>query len=1126
MPPLRRSNRDRHMVYSSLKENQIGMESALIKSLVHEANKRDDYFLRRSGRKSRRKSFEEYVNYSPAHKSGEISEAELNDENSPHRSRRQCVLRRAVIYDEEFDDEPEDYYLVQRRSSRRVVDKRHQSAKARLAEEPQSSSRKPSRRSQIEPESSQNDEDSQLPEDEQLPEEEAEFSSLSERVKRRRQHQTEEFDETEAKKARLEKNLRSKRVKYEDEEDEVTGEDSQDAVKDEQDISARFSQTPEPDDNGKRYFFRRNRNQVIRLQDEFAKGRRKSRRSTRRSTGRTHSKRGQYRESSSSSTSDSDEDISVKDLKAEAKFERRKLKSLEKGRSKFLPLNMNAAEWKQRHQLNSLVSLNSAVQALGDIEPMGLDKSIQFKDIGGLDQHIQSLKEIVAFPLLYPEIFEKFHITAPKGVLFYGPPGTGKTLVARALANECSKDGKKVSFFMRKGADCMSKWVGESERQLRLLFDQAYQMRPSIIFFDEIDGLAPVRSSKQDQIHSSIVSTLLALMDGLDNRGEVVVIGATNRLDSIDPALRRPGRFDRELRFDLPDSNDRRRILDIHTHNWEQGKPPAELLDSLSEKTSGYCGADLKALCAEAVLVAVRNRYPHIYISDDKLALDPAQVQVEEWHFNEALRRIVPASRRGLTITSYNVNPRSSVFLKAVVQEVVGKIPSGYISKNSNATQNELEKVMESLRIPLTVPSHRLLLHSNGDQGQTRYYLPAIIRKLEHLPVFSVSFGQLFANSQPEENLSAVMLAITQATSRGSSALLVLSDIDVLESQLPASLWDMLVTSIERFDGFTPLLLLATSKTAYEECAESIKSLFKQRNALKIELPSTESRKEYFEQLVQDAFEEPKNFDPELHPAPPKVDQIPTSSAPRLTEPELKSLEKTYDQMQRQLRIFLRDILARLIRDRRFHVFHLPVSTEDAEDYYEIISNPMSLSDMMGKIDKKQYINTTEFLQDIVLIKDNAWEYNPATRMDDMNIRHNAAALLDTTAALFDAELDDDFEKKLTETLTLINETKDRLFGKKEEPRKKKEEEVPQEEEKDEDIEEKKPKSDKKLVIDKEKIDEAVEFAVTRTHDWTIQDIEALGVRLTQEIQAHRDEWDRSNLGRRLYEEVCKFEKD
>jgi SpoVK/Ycf46/Vps4 family AAA+-type ATPase len=149
---------------------------------------------------------------------------------------------------------------------------------------------------------------------------------------------------------------------------------------------------------------------------------------------------------------------------------------------------------------------------------------------------------MVFLPLVYPELFERFHISPPRGVLFYGPPGTGKTLVARALAAQASRAGRRVSFFMRKGADILSKWVGEAERQLRLLFEEAQRHAPSIIFFDEIDGLAPVRSSKQDQIHNSIVSTLLALMDGLDSRGQVVVVGATNRVDALDGALRRPGR--------------------------------------------------------------------------------------------------------------------------------------------------------------------------------------------------------------------------------------------------------------------------------------------------------------------------------------------------------------------------------------------------------------------------------------------------------------------------------------------------------------------------------------------------------------------------------------------------------
>lgn len=252
---------------------------------------------------------------------------------------------------------------------------------------------------------------------------------------------------------------------------------------------------------------------------------------------------------------------------------------------------------------------------------------------------------MVLLPLFYPNIFENFSISPPRGVLFYGPPGTGKTLVARALANSCSDGGQHISFFMRKGADCLSKWVGEAERQLRLLFEQAKHYQPSIIFFDEIDGLAPVRSAKQDQIHSSIVSTLLALMDGLDKRGQVIVIGATNRIDAIDPALRRPGRFDRELYFPLPNEAARKKIIDIHTKEWN---PPlsVEFRNYLSQVTSGYCGADIKALCSEAALRSIRRQYPQIYQSNKTYVLNPKQLRVLIQDFSETLGTLIPCEKR------------------------------------------------------------------------------------------------------------------------------------------------------------------------------------------------------------------------------------------------------------------------------------------------------------------------------------------------------------------------------------------------------------------------------------------------------------------------------------------------
>lgn len=283
--------------------------------------------------------------------------------------------------------------------------------------------------------------------------------------------------------------------------------------------------------------------------------------------------------------------------------------------------------------------------ARADASPLGADSSLSFSSVGGLEEHLRGLKEMVTLPLLYPEVFSRFGLKPPRGVLFHGPPGTGKTLVARALASQCSTDGRRISFFMVKGAQLLSKWLGESERQLRLIFEQARTLAPSIVFFDEFDAIAPVRSSKQDQIHSSIVGTLLALLDGLDDRGQVIVIGATNRPDAIDPALRRPGRFDRELYFPLPSATARRSILGIHTRAWSPPLAPS-FLSALARATSGYCGADLAALCSEAALRSVRRRFPQIYESEAKLRIDPGDLRVGLADFAAAMRDIVPAAAR------------------------------------------------------------------------------------------------------------------------------------------------------------------------------------------------------------------------------------------------------------------------------------------------------------------------------------------------------------------------------------------------------------------------------------------------------------------------------------------------
>ncbi|KAI3466086.1 hypothetical protein Pfo_022749 [Paulownia fortunei] len=238
------------------------------------------------------------------------------------------------------------------------------------------------------------------------------------------------------------------------------------------------------------------------------------------------------------------------------------------------------------------------------------DRQFQgWESVAGLQDVIRCMKEVVILPLLYPEFFNNLGLTPPRGVLLHGYPGTGKTLVVRALVGSCARGDRRIAYFARKGADCLGKYVGDAERQLRLLFQVAEKSQPSIIFFDEIDGLAPCRTKQQDQTHNSVVSTLLALMDGLKSRGSVIVIGATNRPDAVDPALRRPGRFDREIYFPLPSVKDREAILSLHTQKWP--KPiTGSLLKWVAKQTVGFAGADLQALCTQAAIIALRRSFP------------------------------------------------------------------------------------------------------------------------------------------------------------------------------------------------------------------------------------------------------------------------------------------------------------------------------------------------------------------------------------------------------------------------------------------------------------------------------------------------------------------------------------
>ncbi|NXU58616.1 ATAD2 protein, partial [Turnix velox] len=515
----------------------------------------------------------------------------------------------------------------------------------------------------------------------------------------------------------------------------------------------------------------------------------------------------------------------------------------------------------------------------------------RFDRVGGLSRHISALKEMVIFPLLYPEVFEKFQIQPPRGCLFYGPPGTGKTLVARALANECSQKDRKVSFFMRKGADCLSKWIGEPERQLRLLFEQAYQQRPSIIFFDEIDGLAPARSSKQDHVHSSIVSTLLALMDGLDCRGEVVVIGATNRLDSLDPALRRPGRFDREFLFDLPNEEARKEILSIHTRDWTP-KPSDRFLDELAEKCVGYCGADIKSLCAEAALCALRRCYPQIYQSSEKLELHVASIEITAKDFARAMQKIVPASQRAVGSAGRALStiskPLFEKTLARILQNLHRAFPHAQIKWKKDQQQGQLTNLSclsdytldsdeespsisegkpgqgkEEFLILNLFSSHysrnsynqptscrpRFLIVGEPGYGHTSHLAPAVLHALESFPVYTLDLSVLHISStSPEETCAQLM----REAQKVAPSIIYVPRIHLWWESAGDSLKATFMTLLENIPAFAPVLLLATSDVCYADLPEELKELFIEdyKEVFTVQLPTREERRRFFEDLV------------------------------------------------------------------------------------------------------------------------------------------------------------------------------------------------------------------------------------------------------------------------------------
>ena len=655
--------------------------------------------------------------------------------------------------------------------------------------------------------------------------------------------------------------------------------------------------------------------------------------------------------------------------------------------------------------------------ANADIAPMEVDESVGFDMVGGLDSHVAKLKEMVFLPLLYPEVFDLYNVTPPRGVLFYGPPGTGKTLCARALAAGASRGGKKVSFFMRKGADVLSKWVGEAERQLRALFQEAQRLQPSIIFFDEIDGLAPVRSSKQDQIHNSIVSTLLALMDGLDSRGSVVVLGATNRLDSLDPALRRPGRFDRELLFPLPSLPARRTILDIHTKKW-QHPPEADVLDELAHGTVGYCGADLKSLCAESAIGALRRTYPQIYESEKKLLIDAASVRVGTEDFRAAMKSITPASHRSALVYSAPLPRRSEPLLVASLNAALGIVREAFPPADEALRVAEAENrlggasaragdgvtggaprvvgesqacsiaeidgedslaaaggpayALSLLAVPHAVRPRLLLVGTPG--GGQNAVAPALLHALESLPVHGIGLPSLVSEAGSRSPEEALVVTVGEAR-RAAPSVLYLPQLHTWWEAAHDQLRCTLLTLLADLPPELPVLLLATADADLDGKEGDVVNgldpralaLFGPEDILEVGAASAAARAAFFEPVLQSALAGPQ--------VRTQAERVPTKSLEELplapVEKKTKSAEELAEERKleevalRRLRMQLRFVCQQVCSEHKWNLFVVMMSDEELPGLRacaeELGVEPLDVCLLLSGIDSAKYQTLASF---------------------------------------------------------------------------------------------------------------------------------------------------------------------
>ncbi|MEA3343263.1 MAG: CDC48 family AAA ATPase [archaeon] len=493
--------------------------------------------------------------------------------------------------------------------------------------------------------------------------------------------------------------------------------------------------------------------------------------------------------------------------------------------TKFTVVNTNPKGITKITDMTQVEVLPQAVE----VKEEGKLPVITYEDIGGLREEVKKVREMIELPLRHPELFDRLGVESPKGILLFGPPGTGKTLLARVVANEAG-----VNFIALNGPEITSKWYGESEKKIRELFQSAQDNAPSIIFIDEIDAIAPKREEVTGEVERRMVAQLLASMDGLKSRGQVIVIAASNRENAIDPALRRPGRFDREIEIGVPDRQGRKEVLQIHTRNMPLDKNVS--ISKMADITHGFVGADLSALCKEAAMSALRRILPNINLKEK--IIDPKLIEtlvVNMDDFRNALRFVEPSAMREVLVE-------------------IPKITWNDVGGLEDVKQNLREMVEWPLKHPEAFkrmgikPPRGILLYGVPGNGKT--LLARAVANESEANFIAIKGPELFSKwvGESEKHIREMFKRARQV----SPAIIFLDEIDALapkRGHVDSGVTDRVVTQIlSEMDGLESVegivIIGATNRPDVIDTALLRHGRFDRH--IYIPVPDVESRKKIF----------------------------------------------------------------------------------------------------------------------------------------------------------------------------------------------------------------------------------------------------------------------------------------